>query len=80
MNETQLQIITNICRYWDKNPSQRFTQVLQNLEMFEDIVIEDKAGNNLKFLHDNYYQKDEKTLNLIANSTVIYDLERTKKS
>jgi hypothetical protein len=40
--------------------------------------IEDKTGNNMTFLYDNYHQTDSKSLDLISQSAVIYDIYKAE--
>jgi hypothetical protein len=68
MIQIHQQIITAISEYLEKNPNQRFTEALQNLELFESIEIDSRKGKVI-FLFDNYNQTDQKSLSLIHNST-----------
>jgi hypothetical protein len=80
MTQTQTQIIELISNYLNKFPETRFTQALQNLELFETYRIEDKGGNGIVFLHDNFHQRDDQSLDLITNSTVNYNLHFIEES
>jgi hypothetical protein len=67
MTQIHQQIITAITEYLEKNPEQRFTQALQNLELFESIEIDSREGKVI-FLFDNLDQTDQESLDLIKNS------------